>query len=73
MSHFRMMRHRLAPCRRVGAPKNPARRCGSRAVVCFFLVLALVATTKLEFPANIYEMTATLDADNNWTLAQELV
>lgn len=33
----------------------------------------MVNSDQVEFPANVYQMTATLDSGNNWTLAQGLV
>jgi hypothetical protein len=36
-------------------------------------VQTMVNSDQVTFPANVYEMTATLDSGNNWTLAQGLV
>jgi hypothetical protein len=33
----------------------------------------MVNSEQVDFPVNVYGMTATLDSGNNWTLAQGLV
>jgi rhizosphere induced protein len=33
----------------------------------------MVNSDQVDFPVNVYQMTATLDSGNNWTLAQGLV